>query len=141
MTAGNGPGPAVPARRDRSAAGRRPAGVLIRLTDRERDTVASRAAAQGISVQRYLLECAAAVEASGRVVETKTQRDEFLREMLDLRRLLANVANNVNQIARVANAGGFAAEADRSVVAFEAAGRASEQIYILVDKMLDPKRR
>lgn len=137
--AGNESGPAVPARRDRSATGRRPAGVLIRLTDQERDALASRAAAQGISVQRYLLECAAAVEAGGGDLETKTQRDEFAKDLLSVRRLLANVANNANQVAKAANSGGLVGIQRQADASFAAARRASDRIYDLLDEVLEQR--
>ena len=136
MTAGSEKGPAVPGRRDRSAAGRRPHGVLIKLTDEERDLLAMRAKAQGISVPRYLLECANAVEGSGGVMETKTQRDEFVKDLMSVRRLLANVANNVNQVARVANSSGLAGTKEQANASFAAARRASDRLYDLADKLL-----
>ncbi|WP_111767917.1 plasmid mobilization relaxosome protein MobC [Nakamurella deserti] len=59
--------------------------------------------------------------------------------MLALRRLVANVANNVNQIARVANNSGLDEVRLELQVTLEAARRASDNIFDFVDLML-PKR-
>ena len=53
-----------------------------------------RAAELGVSVLRLLVESA----LSG--LETPTERRETVAELFELRRLLATVANNVNQLAR-----------------------------------------
>jgi Bacterial mobilisation protein (MobC) len=126
-------------RRERSTAGRRPEVVKLRLTEAERGELAAQASQRGITVQRYLLECAAAVQAGGSVIETATDRREDMATLLGLRRLLANVANNVNQIARAANAGALPTGAE-SAAAFNAARRASDRIFDVVDRML-PKPR
>jgi hypothetical protein len=50
-------------RRERSTTGRRPEVVKLRLTEAERGELAAHAGRRGITVQRYLLECVAAVQA------------------------------------------------------------------------------
>jgi hypothetical protein len=127
-------------RRERSKDGRRPAGVLLRLTNQERSALAERAEAQGISIQRYLLECAAAMESGAIPVETATMRREFATEMIGLRRLLANLANNMNQIAKVANSGGITVVQAEAVAAFQASRQASDRIFDLVDGLLEKRR-
>lgn len=139
--AAGGAGELVPAfagtgRRDRSKDGRRPVAVKLRLTDQERDWLAEQAAAQGVSIQRYLLECATAVQAGGVGAETTSARQEWMASVLGLRRLLANVANNVNQVAKVANAGGLPMAQREAVATFQAARRASERLYDLADEVL-----
>lgn len=125
-------------RRERSTAGRRPEVVKLRLTEAERAELAAHAAQRGITVQRYLLECVAAVQAGG-TLETASDRREDMATLLGVRRLLANVANNVNQIARAANAGALPMRGE-SAAAFNAAKRASDRIYDVVDGMLRPRR-
>lgn len=65
------------------------------------------ALAQRVTVPRLLVE--SALSSQG---ETPTARREAMVELFAVRRLLAAVSNNVNQLARQANAGdGFPAEA------------------------------
>lgn len=72
----------------------------MRLTEREHEQLAGLADEHGVSVQRLLVEAALA----GR--ETPAARRSALVELFAIRRLLANVANNVNQLARAANVTG-----------------------------------
>ncbi len=57
------------------------------------------AAAQGITIPRLLVESALAQESG----ETASERRNAVAELFAVYRLLASVANNVNQIARIAN--------------------------------------
>jgi hypothetical protein len=66
-----------------------------------------RAAELGVSVPRLLVESA----LSG--VETSTDRRAMVVELFEVRRLLATVANNVNQLARVANTSGEVGASER----------------------------
>jgi hypothetical protein len=72
----------------------------VTLTHEERDQLRERAGALGVSVPRLLVESA----LSG--VETPAERRAWVAELFELRRLLATVANNVNQLAKVANTSG-----------------------------------
>jgi len=74
--------------------------VHVRLTEREHDRLAGLADGHGVTVQRLLVEAALA----GR--ETPAARRSAMVELFEIRRLLANVANNVNQLARAANVTG-----------------------------------
>ncbi len=68
----------------------------------------ARAGAAGVTVPRLMFE--SALDAH---VVTDTQRKEVVAEVYAVRRLMATVANNVNQLARYANTEGvFPAEAD-----------------------------
>jgi hypothetical protein len=69
----------------------------VKLTEAERDQLRARAAELGVSVPRLLVE--AALEG----METPTERKRMVVELFEVRRLLATVANNVNQLARAAN--------------------------------------
>ena len=72
----------------------------VTLSDDEQHQPRTRAAELGVSVPRLLVESA----LSG--VETPAERRAWVAEVFELRRLLATVANNVNQLARVANTSG-----------------------------------
>lgn len=87
------------ARRHRVEGGRQHQ-VKIRFTDAEYDAVAARAAGAHVSVQRYLVDGALARRPPRSVPSA------LAAELAGLRRLTANLANNINQIARRLNAGG-----------------------------------
>lgn len=123
-------------RRDRSKDGRRPCVVFLRLTEEERESLAVPAADQGVSVQRYLLECAEAVQAGGVVVETASDRREAIAGLVGVRRLLASIANNANQVAKAANSGGLPLAQSEALATFRAARRASDRVFELIDGML-----
>ena len=72
----------------------------VTLSEEEQERLRERAGALGVSVPRLLVESA----LSG--VETPAERRIWIAELFELRRLLATVANNVNQLARVANISG-----------------------------------
>ena len=72
----------------------------VTLTEEEQRELRERAGRLGVSVPRLLVESA----LSG--VETPAERRAWLAELFELRRLLATVANNVNQLAKVANTSG-----------------------------------
>jgi len=81
--------------------------VHVRLTEAEHEQLAGLADGHGVSVQRLLVEAALA----GR--ETPAARRSAMAELFEIRRLQANVANNVNQLARAANVTGDAPAVDR----------------------------
>ncbi len=72
----------------------------VLLTEEERDHLRARACELGVSVPHLLVESA----LSG--VETPAERRAWIAGLFELRRLLATVANNVNQLAKVANTSG-----------------------------------
>jgi hypothetical protein len=94
------------ARRERQA---QPRGVeqKVRLSLEERRQLRERAADLGVSVPRLLVESA----LSGG--ETPTDRRAMIAELFEVRRLLATVANNVNQLAKVANTSGEVSVGER----------------------------
>nr|WP_067067549.1 plasmid mobilization relaxosome protein MobC [Carbonactinospora thermoautotrophica] len=75
----------------------------MRLSDEEKEKIAARAEALGVSIQRLLVESALAGSA-----QTVTERRALVAELLGVRRLVAALGNNINQLARVANATGAA---------------------------------
>ncbi len=99
---GAAPSRRVFARRRRgNVAGGRQHSHRVKVTPEEEALLVQLAEAQRVSVPRLLVESALAAKG-----ETSTQRREAMVELLAVRRLLAAVSNNVNQIARHANASG-----------------------------------
>ncbi|MFC3688919.1 MobC family plasmid mobilization relaxosome protein [Aquipuribacter hungaricus] len=72
----------------------------VKVTPEEEAVLLQLALAQGVSVPRLLVE--AATSRSGK---SSTERRAVIAELLAVRRLLAAVSNNVNQLARHANSG------------------------------------
>lgn len=87
-------------RRRANVAGGRRHSHRVLVTPEEEARLAQLAEAARVTVPRLLVE--SALSARG---ETPTQRRDMLAELFAVRRLLAAVSNNVNQIARHANAG------------------------------------
>jgi hypothetical protein len=81
--------------------------VKVRLSPEERVQLRARAVELGVSVPRLMVEAA----LSG--VETPDDRRREIATLFELRRLLATVANNVNQQAKQANISGDVASAER----------------------------
>ncbi len=73
----------------------------VKVTPEEEAQLLQLAEAQGVTIPRLLVESALAAGAS----ETPTERKQVIVELFGVHRLLANVSNNVNQLARHANAG------------------------------------
>lgn len=74
----------------------------VRVNEVEEAALNDRAAKQGVTVARLLVESALS-DSSG---ETHAERENTLSLYFRLERLIANVANNINQIAKVANTTG-----------------------------------
>ena len=91
----------------------------VTLTEVEREQLRARASELGVSVPRLMVESA----LSG--VETPSDRKQQIAELFEVRRLLATVANNVNQLARSANISG---QVD--------VGRRLEETLVEVDELL-----
>ncbi|MBF4592069.1 plasmid mobilization relaxosome protein MobC [Curtobacterium sp. VKM Ac-1395] len=70
----------------------------MKVTPQEDVQLAARAIARSVTVPRLMVE-----SAMNTHIETDTDRKEAIAELFAVRRLLANVANNVNQLARFAN--------------------------------------
>ena len=88
-------------RRRANVAGGRKHRHAVLVTPEEEALLVQRAEAQRVTVPRLLVE--SALSAQG---ETSTQRRHAMAELFAIRRALAGTVNNVNQIARVANAEG-----------------------------------
>jgi hypothetical protein len=94
-------------RRARSQAEPRRVYQQVTLAEAERQQLRARAAELGVSVPRLMVESA----LSG--VETPTDRKRMIAELFEVRRVLATVANNVNQLAKAANISGEVATRER----------------------------
>jgi uncharacterized protein (DUF1778 family) len=98
--AGNEAEPNGKLRRLKRQPGGRTKVVWVRLSDREATVIKARAERAGVSVPRFLVESAVTGE------QTVSERHALYRTLLATRRTVAGLANNVNQLARVANATG-----------------------------------
>ena len=97
------PSAANGATRLRRAAGGREHAIKVKLNNAEYQAISARAADRKLSVQRFLLSCALAQTADVQPVRAPST---LTAELAGLRRLTGNLANNINQIARVLNSGG-----------------------------------
>ncbi len=131
-TADATPSRRVFARRRRSnVVGGRQHSHRVKVTPQEEALLVQLAGAQRVSVPRLLVE--SALLARG---ETPTQRRDAMVELFALYRLLAAVSNNVNQIARHANASGeFPADAAGVLLAVR---RVAERIDVAVERLAEP---
>jgi Bacterial mobilisation protein (MobC) len=113
------------ARRRREEGGRR-YGMMMRFTGPEYDALAALAADAGLSVPRYLVDSALA-EAG----QPLTASPAVMAEITAVKRLVANAANNINQIARKLNSG---AAPDASIAPSMAAARyAMSRLDVVLD--------
>jgi hypothetical protein len=97
------PSAANGATRLRRAVGGREHAIKVKLNRAEYQAISTRAAERKLSVQRFLLSCALAPRTEIHPVRVPST---LTAELAGLRRLIANLANNINQIARVLNSGG-----------------------------------
>jgi hypothetical protein len=88
----------------------------VKANKEEQTQLEARALVRGVTVPRLMVESALNLH-----IETDTDRKEAIAELFALRRLLANVANNVNQMAKYANEErAFPADADAIVKEYRA---------------------
>jgi hypothetical protein len=85
-------------RRANAEDGPRQKRYTVKVTREEDMQLIARAVARSVTVPRLMVETAMSAH-----IETDTDRQAAIAELFAVRRLLANVANNVNQIARFAN--------------------------------------
>ncbi len=82
--------------------GGRPFRHVVRVSESEEAQLVVAAARQGVTVPRLLIVCA--LERSDEI--TSADKRELLVELFTIHRLLGNMANNINQIARAVNSTG-----------------------------------
>lgn len=97
MTESHPPSRALPRRRRANATEARTRLQPVRVSEEERQRLVELAAEQRVSVSRLLVESAL---GGG---ESPEGRRAVMAQLFELRRLLATMANNVNQLARSAN--------------------------------------
>ena len=115
-------------RRRANVAGGRQHRHEVRVTPEEEALLLQRAAAQRVSVPRLLVE--AALAARG---ETPTERRDAMSTLFGLHRLLAGVANNLNQMTRALHATGEMPAQTPEVLA--ALRRTAERIDTAIDRL------
>ena len=118
-------------RRRANVEGGRTGSHRVKTSPSEEALLVQLAAAQGVTVARLLVESALAGDR-----ETAVARRDAIVELFAVRRLLAAVSNNVNQVARHANAGeDFPAEATATLAAVR---RLVPRIDAAVDALAQP---
>jgi hypothetical protein len=100
--------------RRENAPGGRKKSFQVYVTDAEEAELSRLAELAGMTVPRLLFESALRSD-----ITTSTRRAEAIAEIFAVRRLMANVANNVNQVAKFANSeSAFPAEAEALVAEY-----------------------
>lgn len=113
----------------------------LRLTPEEVGMLALRAGERGVSPQRFLMEAAFA-PAQGQGGATVSEFKEAAATLFGVHRLLGGIANNVNQLARVANSTGEIGEVGEELSAtLEAVRRTSARIDATLEGMAKVIRR
>jgi len=137
LSAGEGRVRRFARRRQANEVGGRSHSHRVKVTAEEAAALAQRAEERGVSVPRLMVETALADPARS---ETAAERQEAMVELFAVRRLLAAVSNNVNQLARQANSTGqVPAEAAATIAA---ARRLAGRIDGAIDELSDagPRR-
>ncbi|WIB72598.1 MobC family plasmid mobilization relaxosome protein [Curtobacterium sp. MCBD17_026] len=105
--------------RRRRVQGGRPHRHIVRATDEEEARLLALAAPRKISVAKLLVESALSGGADA-AASSAAMREDLLPALFHARRLLAGIATNVNQMAKVANAtGSVPSETDATLVAVQ----------------------
>jgi len=137
LSAGEGRVRRFARRRQANEVGGRSHSHRVKVTAEEAAALAQRAEERGVSVPRLMVETALADPARS---QTAAERQEAMVELFAVRRLLAAVSNNVNQLARQANSTGqVPAEAAATIAA---ARRLAGRIDGAIDELSDagPRR-
>jgi hypothetical protein len=102
----------------------------VTVTPTEAAELEAKAAAAGMTVPRLLHESARSAH-----VETSTERKAAIAELFSIRREVAGIATNLNQLARYANTEGtFPAEAEALAVEFR---QLFPKVTAAVDRLAD----
>ncbi|TYC96589.1 MobC family plasmid mobilization relaxosome protein [Arthrobacter echini] len=96
------------------------------VTAEEEAQLLVRAEREGVTVPRLLVAA-----ATSETVETPTERRAVIVELMALHRLLASVSNNVNQIARHANAGDEFPQDAKAALAY--VRQVAQRIELIID--------
>lgn len=125
-----------PARRRRVEGGRQHRHV-VRVTPEEEAQLLTLALRYKVSVPKLLVDSALA-GGSEAAAANASVRHALVTELFGIHRLLANIANNVNQVAKVANATGGVPPETGAVLA--STKRTADRIDALVDELSEPRR-
>ena len=119
------------ARRTRATedAAKRTRSVRVRLSEVEHASIHRMAAARHMAVSAFVAEAALSADSA----ETMQERKQLIAELYSARRLLAQISNNVNQIARATNATGERQEETTGTL--DAARRTARRIEALCDEL------
>jgi hypothetical protein len=113
-----------------NAEGGREKNYRVYVTPEEDAQLRARAVVADVTVPRFLFE--SAMNAN---IETTTDRKKAIAELFALTRLMANVSNNVNQLARYANTEGkFPQEAHAVVEEYRAL---AAKVESAIDRLAD----
>ena len=117
-------------KRRKNAGGARTKSYRVYVTPEEDAQLRARAVVRDVTVPRVLFEAAMSSH-----LETDTDRKAAIVEMFAVRRLLAGIANNANQLARFANTESrFPSDAEALLVEYRAlVPRLSAAIETLAD--------
>jgi hypothetical protein len=131
MSAEQPPGRRLGRRRRANVAGGRQHRHVVKVTPEEELRLLVLAGEQGVSVPRLLVESALAQQG-----ETSAERRAAIAELFAVRRFLAAVSNNLNQVAKHANAGAGFPEDAAAVLA--AVRRMVPRIEAAVEGLIEP---
>jgi hypothetical protein len=134
-TIGPVPSAANGAVRQRRVDGGRNRVIKLKLDDADYRSITDRANECKLSVQRFLVSCALSRRFSSSTpprgpVPAPRIGSAASAELVGIRRLTANLANNINQIARVLNSGGTPSDS------IPAAAEAVRRVMIRLDSVL-----
>jgi len=128
------PGRVMARRRSANVAGGRPFKHEVKVSAEQEARLRELADEQRVSIPRLLVESALTPSPG----ETVTERRNAMAELFALHRLLASVSNNVNQLAKVANATGeIPPEMTQTL---HAARRVAERIDSAIDGLAGDRR-
>lgn len=98
-------GPAGRRKRQSNVDGGRTERFVVKVEPAEATALRDEAERQSVTVSRLLVESVLTVETSltSATGMTRTERENLMTALWDLRRLVAGIANNINQIARFSN--------------------------------------
>lgn len=101
----------------------------VQMNDDELARVHRMAAERHMAVSAFVREAALSADSA----ETMQERKQLIGEMYSARRLLAQISNNVNQVARATNATGERQEETTGTL--DAARRTARRIEVLCDEL------
>lgn len=130
---------AVPTRRPggarrRRVAGGRPHNVPVRFSKDEYKLLRDRAAAVGLTPSAFLAAAAEPRDRLGLGRMSGEERRAWASELAAVRRLLAAVGNNLNQLARAANSGA-AVDRTEAAATIDACDRAVHRVDQVLDQL------